>query len=473
MRDEGISKVDDVLRESGERLQAVSMPAGEALNDSIRRGFAKAKQEQRVRRDRRKGFVWIAASVCMLIMALGITVRVSPVWAAALGELPGLRTLVALVGKSSDQGLQVAVAHEYMQPVGVSGGKDGLSFTVDGILADAGRLVVFYSLRSETGGKMRVSNPQVLDGAGISLQASYSYGDAHSLQEDGGVQRGMIDIHMAQGVLLPDEIRLRMDLVALPEDHAPSWSRSASADGELRTAEVQFGIDTSRFAEQKRELEINRSFEVDGQRITVVKATVTPLRADVLLKYDEANTKQIFSPVGMQLTDNEGRQWREIGLSSLSNDSDLIQFESTYFLKPSALYLEGGIFRALDKEDMTVVMRTDTGELLRAPDSKLTFGGMSREGDYTKLVFRLEGLAEKDLVVGYNILDHRFQDAEGRPYELAAPNETGQGTISGISSDGIQSRFYYLKNATYAQPLTFRVNEYPSYIEEAYRLQIQ
>ncbi|WP_426454467.1 DUF4179 domain-containing protein [Paenibacillus sp. S-38] len=475
MKEDGALEVEQALRRAGEQTQAWALPPEETLHEKIREGIDRAKKEKRVRAARRKGLAWIAASVCLVVVLLGVTVRVSPVLAAALGDLPGLRTFVALVGRTSDQGLQRAVANEFLQPVGAVVEKDGLSFTVDGVLADAGRVVVFYSTRSGSGHKVALSEPEVLDASsGAALQAGYNYGDSYGLEEDRqeeGVQRGTIDIHMSQGVLVPEAIRLRMGLTAMP---GASAANTKLTDGEPRKVEVQFGIDRSRFAEQKQELEINRSFEVEGQRVTIVKATVTPLQAEVLLKYEEANTKQIFSPVDMRLTDDEGGEWREIGSTSSGTDGDLIRFESTYFSKPKDLYLEGRMFRALAKEDMSIVVDTNTGELQRAPDDKLAFGGMGREeGGIAKLTFRVQGLAEEDHMVGYNILGQRFQDAQGSEYELVSPVTANAGTVTGMFTGGVQSLFYYLPEASYVQPLTFRVNEYPAYIEGAYRLRIQ
>jgi hypothetical protein len=75
-------------------------------------------------------------------------------------------------------------------------------------------------------------------------------------------------------------------------------------------------------------------------------------------------------------------------------------------------------------------------------------------------------------MMGYNFLEPKFKDAEGREHEM---NNNGE-VVTWSSSSGSheeQNSYYYLKNETYPQPLTFQINAYPAYLETSYRIRIQ
>ncbi|MCZ8521829.1 MULTISPECIES: DUF4179 domain-containing protein [Paenibacillus] len=479
MHDRGESEVEAILEQSGLRHKGLQLPQEEQLSLRIRIGIDEGKREKRKLAVRRKRWIGCAAAACLVFLLFSAGIRVSPVFASALREIPGLSVFVRLVQETSDQGVQLAVANEYIQPIGASDEKEGLTFTVDAISADDARLVVFYSVRSAVNDQgVALTEPEVMDSSGRHLQASWSWGQPQRLEGAGesdeeGVQRGTLDIRMAEGVPMPAEVRLRVQVAALPEEHSPAYSTLGGPDGEPVEMGAAFKIDRSRFETLKRELDIHRTLLMEGQRIEVVKATVSPLRINVQFRYDEANSKQVFDQVDMRLTDDTGHVWQSIGGSEDSKDGDTVTFESSYYHKPKALYLEGSMFRALDKDDMSIVINTETQEVLKAPDQKMVLGGISKEedGGLLKMTLRLKGIAADDHLVGYNLFDGSgFTDAQGREFPMGHPDP--KNTITGMYSDDVQTRFYYIADKPYVQPLSFHVGGYPAYIREPYRLQI-
>ncbi|MFC0215624.1 DUF4179 domain-containing protein [Paenibacillus chartarius] len=466
----------------------VTLPPPEQLELHIRHGIAQAKQMTEQRRRRRK-LTWLsgAAAVC-LVLLLAITVRVSPAFASALGEVPGLQLFVKLVQGTSDQGIKLAVGNDFVQSVGVTDEKADASFTVEGIVADESRVVVFYAMRAKDSGKrVRLDRPEVRDASGNRLPTSISWGDPRELELNGtkksdGLQRGLIDIQVASGGSLPDQIVYHADYRLENVAAEPKMVRAGDTDpflsappGRTEAAgtasfEVTIPIDKARFASMKRTYDLDHWVEADGQRIHFTKATVNPLRIAVEMEYDSANTMQIFDSVDMRLTDERGTVWRSIGGSSSGANRDIVYFESTYFHTGKELYLEGKRFRALDKERAEVVVNTDTAELLRAPDEKLSLEEVSQTDRYTRISFKLKGIEEGDNM-GYTVLEGQFKDASGNLHQTGNFGGVVSSWTAGNQDE--QTHFVYLNNETYPQPLTFPVYNYPSYLEVPFRIRIE
>lgn len=476
-------RLERELDESKSWFEDRRPPAEERIDASIRCGIRQANLMRQRRRERTRRWIWSGTAVCSLFLLLGITVRVSPAFAAVLRDIPGMDVFVKLVERTADQGIRQAVQNEYVQPVGVSDEKDGVRFTVDGILADDSRLVALYSLRSTDGKDRRLGRPNVLDPSGKPLQASIVWGDPVELQlenQEKGVQRGTLDIQLAEGVTMPDEVVLK---ASFERGDQPPEIRDEGFDplnpiaklpetGAERNGvplEVRIPIVKARFASLKREIPIGQTIETRGQKITVVKAVVDPLRISVEMTYDEANSKQIFDPVDAHLTDGQGTVWRYIGGSEAGTNRDILYFESSFFHAPKELYLEGKQFRALDKDKMSVVINTDSGELLQAPDEKLKLREVQKTDRYSRITLTLRGLSEKD-PMGYTVLKHKFKDADGQEHWMG---DFGDVVSTWMVSTQEQHSFYYLNNETFPQPLTFQISSYPSYIEAPYRIRIQ
>lgn len=225
--------------------------------------------------------------------------------------------------------------------------------------------------------------------------------------------------------------------------------------------DVKIPIDRARFAGLQREYVLGQSFQIEGQSITFAKAVVSPLRVSLYLDYDENNTKQIFGPGDIRLVDGKGTVWGNTS-ASLVKDHPVYHFESPYFNSPKSLTIEGSWFRALDKNQMSILIDTEKEQLLQAPDGKLDLYSVTKSDKYTKLDFVLKGLDSTDKMM-YSLGDGEFTDAAGNHYKEPDLHEIIRGYVVG-SKPGEQHSMYYIANQSYKQPLTLTLNDYPSYI---------
>lgn len=469
--------------------QSVVLPLPELLEASIARGIERGIAERK--RTRQSSYIRMgsAMAACMLFVACLFTIRLSPAFASFVKDIPGMETFVNLIRNSSDRGIGLALDNDFVQPLAVSDEYGGIRLTVEGVLADDGRVVIFYTIENRLNDEVvTMGTPKLADLEGESLNAIVSFGHVGKQDEKQpkGIDRGTIDIQMADGRSLPDRIVLKLGLHQSGQDEP--WSAigdapdpyatepSASVIRENRPNDHEYSvtipIDKAKFAGMKQEYALNQTITIDGQRITFVKATVNPLQVMVEVAYDENNGKQIFGSGDIRMTDETGEVWKSFWSMGRSKDRAIIGFESSYFHKPKELYIEGEMFRALDKEKMDVVVDINQGKLLHAPDDLLEYKGMTSYGKYRKLTFTLQVDHAKDNMAYGGIFEGKFKDASGKEHEMATIS--GGVTSSMMESGGMtQNNYYYLDDTDYEQPLTFRVSGYPNYIRHPYKIRIK
>jgi hypothetical protein len=429
-----------------EHTEQLAIPS--AIDEVIRNGMQLGRQ----RRRRRMLTRMASYSACVLLMVMVALVRFSPAVAAYVGDIPGLRSLVQLI--NYDKGLQLALENDFMQPVGLSEEHDGIKLTVDGILADESRVIVFYTLNNMDGRKRVVNVHDVY--LANNLDTSVSYGTS-DYNEDWVSKQGTIDFYLNEGAGIPDildlEFKVGKDLESI-------------ASGSVWKFVIP--VDKAKFEGLKMTYAINQTVTVEGQRITFGTMIVYPTRIGLEVAYDPANTKKLFYFDDIRIEDEQGETFGTInnGVSgtNISNNRQVLYFQSNYFRKPEQLYLRASSIRALDKNKLEVLVDLDHKELLSRPDDRLTFNdvvGTSIEGGQNLLDFGLRNDDPLDKNRVFSLFDSKFKDASGQSFDS---NGTGSTT------DSFQ---YYINSADYVSPLTLTISDYPSRIHGDINLRIK
>jgi hypothetical protein len=382
-----------------------------------------------------------------MLVLLTAFVRISPTFAAIIKEIPGFSGFVKLV--SYDRSLQSAIENEYIQLVNRSDERNGYKFTVNGVLADAQRVVLLYTaegpgineedttflpyeLKDENGGDII---------AGI--------GSSHYFREtddkDGGVQ-DYLDIMMSPGVPVPQEIRFKLEV-------GGQW------------LQVQVPIDHSRFAEMTETIDLNETIEVAGQRIEITKAVITPLQVSITFKSDTGNAKRLNDFIDLELVDDRGRSYRtNSGMGDL--DTEIVRhFQSSYFQKPKSLTLKANGLLMSDR-GMKVVLDTEQEKIIAAPDDRLKLKSVRKSADAIDLEFELSHADDppetnRGLVLfGYSSGKSEVKDAAGNLYTIEGGMSDGNVSSSFESGSRRATYYYNIPNVDYIQPLTIKIDQY-------------
>jgi hypothetical protein len=452
-----------------------------AIAAGIRQGQTEIKRRRKKLRRRIGGTI----TLVLLLFSCIFTIKVSPVFASMIRDIPGLEKFVDLINNSYDKGIKLAVDNEFIQTVGISEEHEGMKFTVQGIIADESRMVVFYEIQLPNGNEsVQLDRPSLSDTTGKPMQASVSFNYPEETKQDSkktGIQRGTADFQLAQGYSLSDEVLLKVNLKRSESPNSSNAPKEMIAGAENTPIsgvvsiggtefDVKIPIDRARFVGLHHEYVLGQSIQIEGQSITFAKAVVSPLRVSLYLNYDENNSKQIFGPGDIRLVDDKGTVWGNTS-ASLVKDHPVYHFESPYFNSPKSLTIEGSWFRALDKNQTSILIDTEKGQLLQAPDGKLNLYSVTKSDNYTKLDFVLKGLDSTDKLM-YSLGDGEFIDAAGNRYKEPDLHEIIRGYVDG-SKPGEQHSMYYIENQSYKQPLTLTLNDYPSYIRQPYKIRIK
>lgn len=311
-------------------------------------------------RRRRAGRRWgislgSAAGVCA---AFVVAVNAMPTFALACANVPVLRELAAAVAVSPS--LSAAVEHDYVQYIGQSQTCDGVTLTLDYVIADEQQMVVFY--RTEGGGYSYYSaSCHLKDEDGTPL-FGYSVGSTFS-----GEELKRFEIHFKELEELPRVLTLDVEL----------WG--TDLEGESRRLDLsytfQIALDPDRTAPAV-EIPVDRWVELDGQRLLVDRLELTPTKTALYLEDDGDNTAWLQS-LEFHFTDGDGRVYEAVDSSVSATgraEGDgfyTYYFQSLYFVEDVedlTLHLDGAIW--LDKEARPITVNladgTHTGTLPEA-----------------------------------------------------------------------------------------------------------
>ncbi|GBG09094.1 hypothetical protein PAT3040_03721 [Paenibacillus agaridevorans] len=440
-----------LLKDADLVRQSIQLSEESLLTSKLHQALADGMEKGRKRSARQRGkrmSLQLSAAVLAMLFVLTAFVRISPGFAAIVKDIPGFAGFVELV--SYDGSLQSAIDNEYIQVVGKSDERNGYTFTVNGVIADAQRVVLLYT--AEGPGISEEDTPslsyELKNENGGNVVASI--GSAHYFREKDNkdsVVQDYLDIMMAPGEPVPHEIQFKLEL-------GSEW------------LEVQVPIDHSRFDEMTEVIDLNQTIEVEGQRIEIKKAVITPLQVSITFKSASGNEKRLNDFIDLELVDERGRSYQtKSGMGDL--DTEIVRhFQSSYFQKPETLTLKAKGLLMSDR-GMKVVIDTEQGKLLEAPDGRLKLGEARQSGEAIDLSFELSQ-ADDPQTVMRDILLFGFngvvRDAEGTAYSITRGTSYGtNGTTVSRFGAGDRHRvtyYYNIPNEEYVQPLTIEIEQY-------------
>ncbi|MEK4361552.1 DUF4179 domain-containing protein [Paenibacillus sp. FSL M8-0212] len=432
----------DALEErlNARKTEYETMPVPDAAYQAVQSGIRQAARKRKSR------LRWYMSSISVAAFILLFTgcIRVSPAFASFVEQLPGMEGIVSMIRQ--DKGLMMAIDKSLLQQVGVTDEHDGASLTVEGIITDESRMVIFYTMKGMKDSEKFNYDIDLLDENGKDLPVAFSYASPKPAS-DKNVYEDMIDVIFTDGALPPEELSVVFK------------SRDTASAEEWK---LTFPVDKNLTKGMKKVIPVNQTLTVDGQRIDVKQATLYPTRLVLDVNFDPKNTKKVFGLSDLQLVDEQGRAWRTD--TSTGGDERSIYFESMYFSIPKKLTLQGSGFSGLDKKDLNLSLDLKSRQITGGPPG-LKMVGSKVEGNDLIIDFSVAGSMQGGFVLSFE----NVKDSEGKSYEIPGTSwSSGEGTDDShtIVSSTIEN------GAKLKGELKMNISTYPMKIKSPFSLEI-
>ena len=355
-------------------------------------------------------------AACFAVFVL--LVNCFPTFAVACGNIPLLRELAEAVQFSPS--LSAAVEHEYVQTIGQTQQKNGITAVVEYVIVDRKQVSIFFTLDADF--------TEYLDFHYDIQVPNTDHGwssTTGSFGEKNGELR-QIDVDFME-IDVPDTLQLTLEAY----DSAAVWENSETApetsiydvppEPDYQTlAEFKFVLKFDPyFTAQGEIIPVSQSFIVDGQTMTLTEVEVYPTHLRVNLDDHTDNTAWLKS-LDLYLENEHGERFESnINGISASGDPDgegysTFWLDSPFFSQGEklTLYITGS--RWLEKEDhrVRVDLQNQTAERL-AED--VLFVGARKQGNEWWLSFAASQEPDGGM---YQLFSSRFWDEAGNVYDI-------------------------------------------------------
>ncbi len=264
----------DEYREMLQELEAIP----ESTAGCVNRAMARRRRQRHIWRP----LVGVAAAICLFVG----TVNLSPTVAAACMEIPLLDKLTEAVLFSPS--LKKAVENDYVQIMGLEDTQNGVTVSVDHVIVDQKQVNIFYTIESDTFDCL-VARPDLLKaGTDEGVRAGIVWGnDRIKLGE-----MRHISADFADGTV-PSQLDLKFDVMAVEKDNdtdEPTNAQWDAARNQDPVAAFCFRLEFDPlFTEQGKVVEMNQTFEIDGNTFAVAELGIYPSHIRIHLEEDPDN----------------------------------------------------------------------------------------------------------------------------------------------------------------------------------------
>ncbi|WP_066306668.1 DUF4179 domain-containing protein [Bacillus sp. FJAT-29814] len=415
------------------------------LDQALTAGYQMAKLEKRRKSRHRKWLVSIMTAAILLI-SFFTSIRLSPVFAEYVTKIPGMEKVVELI--RGDKGKMLALENDYYEKIGVSQEINGMTFTIDGAIADRDGLALFYSIKTkEKQTELFTKNVKLksLDGKNLDI-GSASFGNPPYSETGETSFSEYFEFHFQTPLEARKfELQVSVESGALKEDFIMPFQLNKDVPA-------------------AKTYKLNKTVTIQGQKITFIDAKVYPLRAAIHVKMDPQNSKRILNFEDLRLVDENGEAWNKINngiiSSQISPDEAIVYLQSNYFKQPKELYLVLNKLQAVNKDEVFVVVDTEKQEILKQPKENY-FSELRVEQD--AIYFHFKPGKEFNY-----FLFTRKMDGNGE--EIASEWGSSQ---SGFENGTMEIGVNIPSPQNQINPISLELVYFPSWIKGDYKLRIK
>lgn len=371
-------------------------------------------------------------SIAACFTAFVLLVNLSVPFARACGSIPVLRELAKAVAWSPS--LSAAVENQYVQPIGQSQTVNGITATIEYVIVDQKQLNIFFTLNAPGYDNLNAEMPryepeQVCSTIGSSwdqppgtlLHYTLDYGD-HNVPDSFTMTFGVttyVEPDWSEG---PTEAPVR--------SYEDEMLEPVEAEEPDYLAEFTFALAFDpQFTAKGELIPVNRTFDMDGQSLTVTEVEVYPTHVRVNVADDPSNTAWLKS-LAFYLENEDGERFEPIsnGVSATGDEDSpayvSFRLESPYFAHSEhlILHITGAEWLDKDMETVRVDLAHRTAE--RLPEGVAFQSAEKRDGGWL-LTFRVQQREENH---SYQVWYATFYDEAGNQYEANRRGTTTDGS---------------------------------------------
>ena len=384
--------VEKQLENYKNKIENISIPE-KLLDEAIEKGM-KQHKESKVSKKKRRYYLpkWTWAAIIILLAGC--------VWTVYLIDPVFLR---------GNPSWESAMQNEYYHEINFTEKKEGINFTLHGVMMDEKNIVSFITIETENKvDYASIGKIQLFDQQGKELIFNGSYGP---IDDDDGTKkkrfRHTVDAQISSEDTLKNGLRIEMDVHVQEE----------GVDENVETFSVPIEVEQIKLA-KKQQYEVNETIEIDGQKITIEKIVMYPTRAEVHIVLDSTNTKDILDYTNLQLEDGKGKIWGKVsnGVVNMMDEKephkDILYLESSYFEVPEQLFMTLSKVQAVNKNEREIIYSMDEGKIIQAPDNGKLIESVFVEDK--SLVFAINTPSEEDFPFGMfsHVLDEQGKELE-------------------------------------------------------------
>ena len=408
-------------------------------------------------------------SIAACFTAFVLLVNLSVPFARACGSIPVLRELAKAVAWSPS--LSAAVENQYVQPIGQSQTVNGITATIEYVIVDQKQLNIFFTLNAPGYDNLNAEMPryepeQVCSTIGSSwdqppgtlLHYTLDYGD-HNVPDSFTMTFGVttyVEPDWSEG---PTEAPVR--------SYEDEMLEPVEAEEPDYLAEFTFALAFDpQFTAKGELIPVNRTFDMDGQSLTVTEVEVYPTHVRVNVADDPSNTAWLKS-LAFYLENEDGERFEPIsnGVSATGDEDSpayvSFRLESPYFAHSEhlILHITGAEWLDKDMETVRVDLAHRTAE--RLPEGVAFQSAEKRDGGWL-LTFRVQQREENH---SYQVWYATFYDEAGNQYEANRRGTTTDGSgyfeemlpLPGYQEDEVWLQPTYSRTTTETTPIVIPI----------------
>lgn len=378
---------DEMLKTGMQEMNERILPSAQLLADTRERMAQTKPRSKWVPRMQKA----VAVAACTLVIFTG-AVNLSPAFASAAANVPIVRELVKAV--AFDPSMKAAIEHDYVQLVKKTATDNGFTLEVEYLVADPRNLTVYYKMneiteRNSQDGPDYQFDFDLLDMNGENMEgygASWDY----PISEDEKEALNAVKFNFSGEETLPEQVQLRLivkEAQPLSEEDQKKLDEARNKTGlagsiasfeeprpeykEVANMIVPLTIDKGSLFNM-RTLNMNRTVELDGQRIVFDKVEIYPTQIRVLWHTDETNT-HLIDGLRIELQSKERGKWQGIsngvsGIGAVDSSERQTWLESSWFSGEEEYQLAITRYALIPKNKQTVTYNYTTNTFTNLPE---------------------------------------------------------------------------------------------------------